>query len=230
MEARPRNKKNSKAVVYYPIFLKIKGRKCIVLGGGEVALRKVKMLLECDADITVVSPEFRREIWKLSEEKEVHLIQREYKAGDLKDAMIAIVCTDVKKVNRKAVAEARKAGALVNVTDDPRSSSFIIPSFFRRGNLTVAVSTSGVSPALAKKIRARLEEDFGEEYAPLLSLIGEVRSAMKKEGYVVQAKAWQDMLDVDLLTRLVKAGPRKAKTLLLRKLKGARSCNGPDHG
>lgn len=220
--------KSSKAVLYYPIFLKIKGKKCIVLGGGEVALRKVKMLLECGADVSVVSPEFHREIWRLSKEKEVHLIQREYKAGDLKDTMIAIVCTDVKEVNRKAVGEAKKAGVLVNVTDDPRSSDFIIPSFFRRGNLTVAVSTSGVSPALAKKIRTKLERNFGEEYALLLSLIGEVRSAMKKEGYVVDGKAWQDILDVDLLMKLVKAGPRKkAKTLLLNRLREAGSGDKP---
>lgn len=220
--------KSSKAVLYYPIFLKIKGKKCIVLGGGEVALRKVKMLLECGADVSVVSPEFHREIWRLSKEKEVHLIQREYKAGDLKDTMIAIVCTDVKEVNRKAVGEAKKAGVLVNVTDDPRSSDFIIPSFFRRGNLTVAVSTSGVSPALAKKIRTKLERNLGEEYALLLSLIGEVRSAMKKEGYVVDGKAWQDILDVDLLMKLVKAGPRKkAKTLLLNRLREAGSGDKP---
>ncbi len=222
------NEKNSKAVVYYPIFLKIKGKKCIVLGGGEIALRKTKMLLECEADITVVSPKFHREIWKLSKEKEVHLIRREYKAGDLKDAMIAIVCTDVKKVNRKAVDEAKKAGVLVNVTDDPRGSDFIMPSFFRRGELTVAISTSGVSPALAKRIRAKLEKNFGEEYAPLLSLIGEVRSAMKKEGHVVQAKAWQDILDIDLLTRLVKVGSEKeARALLLNKLRDAEKGNKP---
>ena len=216
------NKKSSKAVVYYPIFIKIKGKRCVVLGGGEVALRKIKMLLECEADVTVVSPEFHRKIARLSKEEEIHLIRREYKAGDLKDAMIAVVCTDVKKVNRKAVDEAKKAGVLVNVTDDSRSSDFIIPSFFRRGNLTVAVSTSGVSPALAKKIRAKLEKNFGEEYTSFISLIGEVRSTIKKEGYMVDAEAWQDILDIDLLTRLVKAGSRKkAKTLLLNKLRDA---------
>ena len=220
------NKKSSKAVVYYPIFIKIKGKRCIVLGGGEVALRKVKMLLECGADVTVVSPEFHREIARISKEEEIHLIQREYKAGDLKDAMIAVVCTDVKKVNRKAVDEAKKAGVLVNVTDDPERSDFIIPSFFRRGGLTVTVSTSGVSPAFAKKIRVKLEKDLGEEYAALLSLVGEVRSTMKREGYIVGAEAWQDILDIDLLTRLVKAGFRKkAKTLLLNKLRNAERGN-----
>ncbi len=219
-KVHPMNKKNSKAVVYYPIFIKIKGKRCIVLGGGEVALRKVKMLLECEADVTTISPEFHREISRLSKEKEIHLIQREYKPGDLKDAMIAIVCTDVKKVNRKVVDEAKKAGVLVNVADDPELSDFIIPSFFRRGNLTVAVSTAGVSPALAKKIRTKLEKDFGEEYASLLSLIGEVRSRMKRKGYIVDGETWQDALDLGPLMRLVKAGKwEKAKTFLVNKLR-----------
>jgi len=112
---------------------------------------KDQSLLECRADITVISPKPHPEISKLSEERMIRLIERDYKTSDLKDAVIAIVCTDAKKVNRKAADEARKAGALVNVADDPDRSDFIIPSFFRRGNLTLAVSTSGVSPALAKK-------------------------------------------------------------------------------
>ena len=212
-------RKDSKPPVYYPIFLNIKGKRCVVLGGGEVSLRKLKMLLECEAVVTVISPEFHQEISRLSKEREIHLIQREYKAGDLKDAMVANVCTDVKKVNRKVVDEAKKARVLVNVADDPESSDFIIPSFFRRGNLTVVVSTAGVSPALAKKIRTKLEKDFGKEYASLLSLIGEVRSTLKRKGYIVDAETWQEALDLDPLVRLMKAGRwKKAITFLLSRL------------
>jgi len=213
-------RKDSKPPVYYPIFLNIKGKRCVVVGGGDVALRKVKMLLEGEVVVTVISPKFHQEISRLSKEKEIHLIPREYKAGDLKDAMIAIACTDVKKVNRKVVDEAKKAGVLVNVADDPESSDFIIPSFFRRGNLTVVVSTAGVSPALAKKIRTKLEKEFGEEYASLLSLIGEVRSTMRRKGYIVDGESWQDALDLGRLMRLVKAGQwEKAKTFLVNQLK-----------
>ena len=133
--------------------------------------------------------------------------------------MVANVCTDVKKVNRKVVDEAKKARVLVNVADDPESSDFIIPSFFRRGNLTVVVSTAGVSPALAKKIRTKLEKDFGKEYASLLSLIGEVRTNLKKKGYRVGTEAWQEALDLDLLIQLVRSGQwKKAKAILLTKL------------
>jgi len=112
----------------------------------------------------------------------IRLIRRDYEAGDLKDAMIAIVCTDVKKVNRKVAGDARKAGVLVNVADDLEPSDFIIPSFFRRGNLTIAVSTSGVSPALARKIRSKLEKSFGEEYGSLLSIIGRSAQQSKRKG------------------------------------------------
>lgn len=210
------------------MFLNIQGKRSIVIGGGNIALRKIKSLLECRAKVTVITPKSHPEISKLSEEKMIRLIGRDYKVSDLKDAVIAIVCTNVKRVNRKAADEARKAGALVNVADDPERSDFIIPSFFRRGNLTVAVSTSGVSPALAKKIRAKLEKSFGAEYASLLSLIGEVRSGIKKEGSVVDAETWQGILDIDRLTRLVKAGSRqKAKTFLLEKLRATQRGNRP---
>ena len=214
------NKNKSKPAAYYPIFLNIQGKECVVIGGGRVALRKIKSLLECRAKVTVISPGPHPEISKLSEGRTIRLMERDYKVSDLKDAAIAMVCTDAKKVNRQAADEARKAGVLVNVADDPERSDFIIPSFFRRGNLTLAVSTSGVSPALAKKIRAKLEKSFGVEYASLLSLIGDVRSRIKREGYIVDAETWQGALDLGLLMRLVKAGSReKAKTLLLEKLR-----------
>jgi precorrin-2 dehydrogenase/sirohydrochlorin ferrochelatase len=220
------NKKSQKAIVYHPIFFNMQGKKCVVIGGGNVALRKIKGLLECGAEVTVISPKPHPEISKLSQEGTIQLMERDYKASDLKDTVMVMVCTDAKKVNRKAADGAKKAGALVNVADDPERSDFIIPSFFRRGNLILAVSTCGVSPALAKKIRAKLEKSFGVEYATLLSLIGEVRSAIKREGYIVDAKTWQGILDIDLLMRLVKAGSReKAKTLLLEKLRATKKGN-----
>jgi precorrin-2 dehydrogenase/sirohydrochlorin ferrochelatase len=212
-------RKDSKPPVYYPIFLNIKGKTCVVVGGGKVALRKVKMLLDGRANVFVISPNPHPEIMKLSKPKAIHLIQRDYKAGDLKGAVITLACTDVKGVNRKVADEAKNAGVLVNVADDPERSNFITPSFFKRGNLTVAVSTAGVSPAFARKIRTKLEKRFGEEYASLLSLIGEVRSILKEKGYRVGAESWQEALDIDLLIQLVRSGQRKkAKAILLTKL------------
>jgi precorrin-2 dehydrogenase/sirohydrochlorin ferrochelatase len=159
---------------------------------------------------------------KLSEDGLIRLIRRDYEPGDLKDALVAMACTDMKKVNRKVAGEAKKAGVLVNVADDSEPSDFIIPSFFRRRNLTIAVSTSGVSPALARKIRAKLEKGFGEEYGSLLSIIGEVRSTIKEKGFIVGIEAWQDALDLDLLIRLVQAGQgEKAKAFLLNRLRAS---------
>jgi len=216
------NKKNLKGGAYYPIFFNLQSKRGVIVGGGKVALRKVKMLLDCGADVTVVSPKPCPEIVKLSKDGSIHLIQRDYEAGDLKHAVIAMVCTDMKKINRKVADEAKKAGVLVNVADNSQASDFIIPSFFRRGNLTVAVCTSGVSPAFARKIRAKLEKSFGEEYAFLLSIVGEVRSTIKEKGIIVGAEAWQDALDLDLLIQLVQAGQReKAKASLLNRLKAS---------
>jgi precorrin-2 dehydrogenase/sirohydrochlorin ferrochelatase len=211
--------KDSTPPVYYPIFLNLRGKKCVVIGGGHVALRKVKMLLEGGANVFVISRTSHPEITKLSKRKTIHLIQRDYKAGDLKNAVITFACTNVKEVNRKVAVEAKKTDVLVNVADDPERSDFITPSFFKRGNLMVAVSTAGVSPALARKIRTKLEKTFGEEYASLLSLIGEVRSTLKEKGYRVDAGTWQKALDLDPLMRLMKAGRwEKAITFLLSRL------------
>jgi siroheme synthase-like protein len=212
--------KQSEPPFYYPILLNIKGKRCVVIGGGKVALRKVKMLLKCGGNIMVISPKPHPDIIRLSKKKALRLTRRDYEARDIRKAAVVIACTDVKEVNRKVADDAKKARVLVNVADDAEPSDFILPSFFRRGDLLVAVSTSGVSPALARRIRTKLEKDFGEEYASLLSLIGEVRSTLKREGYIVDAEAWQEALDLDRLMRLMKAGQRKkAKTLLFSRLK-----------
>ncbi len=210
--------------VYYPIFLNIQDKKCVVVGGGNVALRKVKMLLIHGPRITVVSPEPSPGMVTLSEKRAIRLIQRDYRTGDLRDSTLAIAATDVGKTNRRVAQEAKKRGILVNVADDPGSSDFIIPSSFRRGALTVAVSTSGMSPAFAKKIRRRLERGLGAEYASLLSLIGEVRSALRKKGSAIHGETWQKALDLDSLLRLIRRGQgKKAKASLVRKLRPPRS-------
>jgi siroheme synthase-like protein len=215
--------KHIKPPIYYPIFLNIQGKKCVVVGGGTVALRKVKMLLDCGADVTVVSPKPHLGMAKLSEKKAIRLIHRNYKGGDLMGATLAVASTDVKEINQTVAHEAKRLGILVNVVDDSRLSSFILPSFFRRGNLTIVVSSAGTSPALARKIRTNLEKSLGKGYATLLSLISEVRSALKERGCAVDGEAWQEALDLESLIRLIQKGQReKAKTLLLSKLEAYR--------
>ena len=210
-------------LVYYPIFLNLEGKKCVVVGGGEVALRKVRALLDSGARVVVVSPTLNSGLAQLARVETISLISREYEPKDLKDAVIVVAATDIAEVNQKIAKKARKHGILVNVVDRPEESDFIMPSLVRRGDLILTVSTSGASPALAKKIRMRLEQTFGEEYTPLLSLIKEVRKELKEQQLRVNTEDWQKALDLDLLTHLIQAGEReKAKAALLEKLKPSR--------
>ncbi len=213
----------SEAIPYYPVFLNLRVKKCTVVGGGEVALRKVKTILDSGADITVISPIFHPRFSELAGRKSVHLVERAYRTGDLKGAAVVIAATDSGRTNRKVAGDARKRKAFVNVVDDPASSDFILPSLFRKGGLIVAVSTGGASPALARRIRMDLERTFGEEYAALLSLIGEVRSVLKQRGIRVDAEIWQQALDLDQLIPQVQSGNlKRVKTRLLNRLTSAR--------
>jgi len=205
---------------YYPVSLNIKDRKCVVVGGGEVALRKVKALLEHGAMVTVISPNLIPELVQLAEHGEITALNREYQAGDLKDSFLAIAATGDSDTNRQIVREAKNKAVLVNVVDDAENSDFIVPSCLRRGDVTIAVATAGRSPALARKIRARLEEKFGEEYAALALFVDEVRTGLKRRGITVGGDDWQAALDLDKLTELLSKGEKeKARALILSKLK-----------
>lgn len=208
-----------KTNLYYPLFINLRGKKCVVIGGGQVALRKVIPLLECGAEVTVVSPGFVPELKRLKGKKAIALAQRSFKPEDLKDAAFVIAATDSKEINQEIAERGKKQGALVNVVDDPEDSDFIVPSFFRRGDLTLAVSTGGASPAFARKIRAWLEESIGEDYGDLLSLVKEVRGELNRKKGRVSPETWQEGLDLDLLIGFLKAGQKnKAKKMLLEKL------------
>jgi len=212
--------KHTKPLIYHPAFLNLQGKRCVVVGGGEVALRKVKNLLDCGADATIISSTLHSGLIRLAKNRTIRLIKRDYESGDLIDADIAIAATNSKEINKKVSEEAKKQKIFVNVVDDPEKSDFIVPSFFRRGYLTIAISTAGKSPAFARIIRTKLEKNFGKEYASLLSLVGEIRSKIKKKGVMVSEEVWEKALDIDLLIHLVEARQfKKAKAFLLSKLK-----------
>ena len=207
---------------YYPISLNVSGRRCVVVGGGQVALRKVLMLLEFGADIEVVSPKLCPELSRLAESGKTKATLRSYQPGDLRHAFIVIAATDDSSTNLEVVTDAKREGVLVNVVDDPELSNFIVPSCLRRGKITIAVSTGGVSPALARSIRTRLEKDLGSEYASLAELVGEVRTELKSQDIKVNGDAWQRALDLDWLIELIKRGDRKeAKAVLLGNLQAS---------
>ena len=213
-------KKHEAASVYYPILLNIQGKKCLIVGGGEVALRKVQMLVEHGANVEIVSPTFCPELNQLVKDGTIQAIHRDYQTEDLNDAFLAVAATDDIKTNEKVATEARKIGILVNVVDKPDISDFIVPSYFRRGDIIVAVSTSGRSPALARKIRGELERDFMAEYAQLAVIASEVRNELKQRGVTVSGDDWQEVLNLNSLIELIRRGKNhEAREIMLTKLK-----------
>lgn len=213
-------KKPNQGLAYYPMFLNISRKKCVVVGGGQVARRKVRVLLEHGASVEVISPDPCPELNKLVETGEVKVLRRRYQAGDLQGAFLAIAATDDSEINQQVIKEAQGKAVLVNAVDDAENSDFIVPSYLRRGDMTIAVSTAGRSPALARKIRARLEKELGDEYASLVNLIGEVRAEARRQGIKVSGDDWQEALDLDLMIGLLKKGDvEKARASLLENLK-----------
>ena len=205
---------------YYPVFLNLQGRRCLVAGGGQVALRKVSALLEHGAGITVISPWLCAGLRKLSDDGRLKVINRAYRPGDIKGFHLAIVATSNRAVNLGAATEAKKRGVPVNVVDDPVLSDFIVPSIMRRGSLAIAVSTSGKSPALARKIRGRLEDEFGREYASLVLLLEQARRQVKREKLKVSGRDWQEAIDLDSMIALIRQGrDAQAGEALIRKLR-----------
>ena len=213
-------KKKANIVAYYPVSLNIRGRKCVVVGGGEVALRKVKALLEHGADVEVISPDLCPELVRLGESGEISIHNHAHETGNLAGAFLAVAATDDAEINQQVAKEARSKAILVNVVDDAVNSDFIVPSYLRREGLTIAVSTSGQSPALARKIRARLEQEITDQHGALTRLIGEIRAEIKQAGMKIEDNRWQEVLDLDLLLELLKKGKsEKAKDILLSRLK-----------
>jgi siroheme synthase-like protein len=209
---------------YFPVFLDIEGKTCVVVGGGTVALRKVNALLEGGAQVTMISSSVHPDLVQLTKEKIIRVIRRKYEPGDLEKAFLVVAATDDRRINRKVAEDAKKARALVNVVDDPEPSDFIVPAVVRRGNFTLAISTGGRSPALSRKLRERLETMFGAEYSSLVELVEEIRSSLKRKGTPIDAETWQDALEIDMILKLLKTGKRKkAKDFITGRLMKGKS-------
>ena len=165
---------------YYPVFLDISGKKCVVVGGGEVAARKVTRLLDCGAKVCVVSPGLVPELTSLKKNRRIEHLEDEYTGEYLYGAALVIGATDDEAINAAVSRDAKAKGIPVNIVDDPQKCDFILPSLVERGNLTIACGTGGASPALARHLREELEKIFGEEYATLVSILGQLRTKMEK--------------------------------------------------
>lgn len=174
---------------YYPVFLNLKGKKAVVVGGGRVAERKILVLIKAGAAVKIISPDITTNLERLRKKRLLTHIKRTYKKGDLKGAFVVIACTSSPLTNAKIAREARH---LVNVIDAPMEGNFIAPSIVRCGPLTIAISTEGTSPAAAKTIRKELEKLYGAEFSHYLKFIGKMRKeavnkikdARKKEEFL----------------------------------------------
>lgn len=169
---------------YYPIILDLTNKKCLIVGGGEVALRKAESLLDAGASVCVISPDIDSRIESLGK---VEIVRRSYQTGDIDGCALVFAATDDRPLNMSISSEAAGKGILSNVVDDPELCSFIVPSIMRRGDLMIAISTGGKSPSLSKRIRKELEQAYAQEYAELLDILGQMRPLVK-EKYVSQAE------------------------------------------
>jgi siroheme synthase-like protein len=201
---------------YYPVALDLQGRRCVVVGGGPVAGRKVTGLVEAGAAVIVVAPQVCPALDAVALVQEVELRRRPFTDTDLDDAFLVIVATDDPAVNRQVVEEARQRRVLVNAADDPANCDFILPAIVRRGEVQIAATTGGRSPALARHLRERLEALIPAAYGELAGILGAIRSEMHRDGVAVDSEAWQRAID-DALD-LVEAGraAEAANTLRVR--------------
>lgn len=175
--------------VYLPIMLDCSGKRCLVVGGGTIAQRKVEGLLEAGADVHVVSPSLTESLAGLAGGGLISWQNREFAPGDTRDAFLVYAASSNHGVNRKVAQEAGQSGIPVNVASDADSGSFITPGVFRRGRLTVAVSTSGAGPGAAIAIKELLEETLGEEYGPYLDFLHIMRREIKQRELSPEARS-----------------------------------------
>lgn len=184
---------------YYPVFIDVNKRRCVIIGGGNIGQEKVEKLLECDADVFVISPEVNPNVEDLASSQQISWDKREYQQGDLEGAFIAIAATDDNTVNRQIAKEAEDRNVLLNVVDVTHLCTFIAPSVARRGEVTIATSTGGASPALARTFREKLTTSRILEYADLAPILAQARAELVQRGVKVVPDHWQIQITDGLL-------------------------------
>jgi len=182
-------------MAYYPIFVEMAERRVLVVGGGNVAEGKVAGLLTAGADVTVVAPNLTPALQGQHEAGKFRYDDHEYRDGDLDGYEVCFVATDDGAVNAQVAAEGKRRGIWVNAADDPKYCDFILPSVVRQGDVVVAASTGGSSPALARRLREDLTAFLSDDYAPLAELLAEVRADLRGRRLVVDADRWQSAID-----------------------------------
>jgi siroheme synthase-like protein len=206
-------------MAYYPIFIELQDRRCLVIGGGREAQRKVEGLVAAGGRIDIISPALTEDLQRLlADGKIASWQQRDYREGDVEGYEVVMVATDDGAVNAEVSAEGKRRRVWVNAADDTENCDFILPAVIRRGSITVAASTGGTSPALARRLREELEAYLTEDMPALADLLGEVRSDLRSRGIAPNAEVWQDAIDEDLRVLLAQRKYRQAKARLLQSL------------
>ncbi|MFL5625357.1 MAG: bifunctional precorrin-2 dehydrogenase/sirohydrochlorin ferrochelatase [Ktedonobacteraceae bacterium] len=197
---------------YYPVMLDVRGRSAIVIGGDRVAAEKATALWESGANVQILSPVFCDELLRLAEQERVTLRHKNYEPGDLAGAFVVIAATSDPQLVQSIWSETQERGQLVNIVDMPKYCSFILPSILRREQLTIAVSTEGASPGLAKRIRHSLEESFPLAYGPYLQLATQARAHLRAHGvsYDRRDDFFGNFFTSDVLTCLVQGNKAQA--------------------
>jgi siroheme synthase-like protein len=205
-------------MAYYPIFVEMQGRRCLVIGGGHEAQRKVEGLLAGGALVNVVSPTLTSDLKRMLADGTITHEERDYREGDLEGYEVCMVATDDGAVNAQVSAEGKRARVWVNAADDTKNCDFILPAVIRRGVITVAASTSGTSPALARRLREELDAYLTPEMPALADLLGEVRAELRARGIQPDAEVWQTAIDEELRILLAQRKHKQAKRRLLEGL------------
>ena len=206
---------------YYPVNIEIQNRNCLVVGGGAVATRKAVTLSDCGARVTVVSPDATNRLSELADNGFLTVIKRPYQASDLEGVFLVIGATNDTELNRKIYEDAEHLKILCNIADQPEICNFILPSVIQRGDLVISISTSGKSPAFAKKLRQDLEKEFGDEYALFLKLMGAVRQKLLSQDHDPEAhKACFEQLIEKGLIESIRDQKKEAIDSLLHQVLG----------
>jgi len=213
-------------MAYYPIFVEMAGRHVLVVGGGNVAEGKVAGLLTAGADVTVVAPNLTPALQGQHEAGKFRYDDHEYRDGDLDGYEVCFVATDDGAVNAQVAAEGKRRGIWVNAADDPKYCDFILPSVVRQGDVVVAASTGGSSPALARRLREDLTAFLSDDYAPLAELLAEVRADLRGRSLVVDADRWQSAIDGRFRALVAQRRIEEARAYLERGLGVAESKSG----
>ena len=189
---------------YYPVYLDITNKRCVIVGGGDVAERKAERLLDFGARVTVIGKTLTPLLETMKREGRIEHIHADYDGALIGNAFMLIGATDRDDINTRISLDGKHKGILVNIVDDPAKCDFILPSLVQQGDLAIAISTGGKSPALAKKLREELEKRYGPEYEALLHMLGKLREKVVARGYASDEnkRLFEAVIDSDIIQHI----------------------------